>query len=59
MIRTKYEMFRSGSGGRFSRRFVNRSSVSVKWAVFKASFGLSNILFVTLGAANHLTKNTF
>ena len=55
MISTRYEMFRNGSGGRFSRWSVNRSSVFVK-SVFMASFDLSNILFVTLGAVNHVNN---
>ena len=46
----------SGNWGRCSKS-VNRSSVFVK-SGFKASFGLPNRLFLTLGAVNHV-KNIF
>ena len=44
-----------GGGWRISRRSVSRSSVFVK-SVFKASFGLSDISFVTPGAVNHVNN---
>ena len=55
MISTRYEKFRNGSGRRFRSSKVCQQVVDVKY-VFKPSFGLSNILFVSLGAVNHVNN---